>query len=80
MARYRTISMETTEDGFHEILTLEKIPAYIGRMFGCKPKIVKFYGHGTVWYSYPEFERECVSMEYMLSDIWTKQKYLREKL
>ena len=50
--RYRFVSMESCpQDNFYSIITLEKIPGIVGKLFGAKVKIEQFRGNCTVWYN-----------------------------
>ena len=69
---YRLKSAWRDNDGFHYILTVEKIPGLIGRLFGNKQKDVKYHGSGTVWHEMPTFRRCSTSLECVLSDFYAK--------
>jgi len=64
-----------SKNEFDIILTYEKKPGFLGRLFNRKTKTIEFIGHSTVWHSFPSFIRCEPSTEYWLSDVYEKIKY-----
>ena len=52
------------------VITVEKRPGRLGRLFGKEPKRFEFIGSGTVWHHYPLFHRCGTLLEAELSQVY----------
>lgn len=61
-------------------LTCDYTPGWLGRLFGFRPhrRTTTYVGECTVWHRLPTFERPGTIMEGELSEIWSREQYLRK--
>ncbi len=74
--RYHFVSMESCpKDSHKSIITLESIPNVVARFFGAKSQTLQFRGSSTIWFSFPEFNKQWTLMDGMLYNIWKREGY-----
>lgn len=61
-----------------EIILVEH-PGIIGRLFGKKPRKRTFFGSCTVWHCAETGARQSTSMESILCDWWSQERYYQNK-
>lgn len=74
MTRYNLLNAERQDDNDY-ILTVEHMPNWFYRLFGNKPREVRYLGSGTVWHELPYFRGCSSSIESILFDFYKMARH-----
>lgn len=77
MKLIRVDNWNANPDEIDKIFVFETEPHWLFRLFGVKPKIVKYIGSCTVWYTYPGIRRCGTFLEAQLVEHWKRHEYSR---